>query len=375
MKVARMKLWAVALGCVACGEAPDRAADPVPRGVMPMSIGATPPAVRQYRAGRTPDSVVVDGQLTEVTWQSASWSEPFVDILGDRGAQPQWTTRVALAWDDQALYIAARLEEPHLWATITQHDAVIFQDNDFEVFLDPDGDTHRYYELEINALGTVWDLFLDRPYRDGGRALDEWDIDGLRSAVALSGTLNDPADVDSGWTVELALPWIGLRQPGGPVERRPEDGDNWRVNFSRVEWELTPGSMGYAKTTMPDGSLLPEKNWVWSPQDAINMHMPEMWGMVEFRDAVAGSEEAGLRPMEDEAVRWSLRRVYYAQRQYHDIHGKFAATLEDLGLGDLDITLVTQGDTATSYRATGLGMSTQWNIDHTGRLVPAPGGE
>lgn len=32
------------------------------------------------------------------------------------------------------------------------------QDNDFEVFLDPDGDNHNYYEIEINAHNTVWDL-------------------------------------------------------------------------------------------------------------------------------------------------------------------------------------------------------------------------
>ena len=50
-------------------------------------------------------------------------------------------------------YVAAEMEEPHVWGTLTQHDAVIFQDNDFEVFIDPDGDNHEYYEFEINALG------------------------------------------------------------------------------------------------------------------------------------------------------------------------------------------------------------------------------
>jgi hypothetical protein len=44
------------------------------------------------------------------------------------------------------------LESPHVWATLTNHDTVIFQDPDFEVFIDPDGDTHNYYEFEINPL-------------------------------------------------------------------------------------------------------------------------------------------------------------------------------------------------------------------------------
>ena len=62
-------------------------------------------------------------------------------------------------------------------------DAVIYHDNDFEVFIDPDGDNHLYYELEINALGTEWDLLLVKPYRDGGPAVNAWDIQGLRTAV------------------------------------------------------------------------------------------------------------------------------------------------------------------------------------------------
>jgi hypothetical protein len=47
--------------------------------------------------------------------------------------------------------------------------SIIFHDNDFEVFIDPDGDNWQYYELEVNARGQVWDLLLIRPYRWGGQ--------------------------------------------------------------------------------------------------------------------------------------------------------------------------------------------------------------
>jgi len=43
--------------------------------------------------------------------------------------------------------------------------SIIFHDNDFEVFLDPDGDNWMYYEIEVNAAGQVWDLMLVKPYR------------------------------------------------------------------------------------------------------------------------------------------------------------------------------------------------------------------
>ena len=80
-----------------------------------------------------------------------------------------------MLWDDDYFYIGAYIEEPNVWATLTKRDSIIFQDNDFEIFIDPDGDSHNYYELEMNALNTVWDLFLVKPYRDGGPALHAWD--------------------------------------------------------------------------------------------------------------------------------------------------------------------------------------------------------
>jgi Carbohydrate family 9 binding domain-like len=70
--------------------------------------------------------------------RAAPWSEPFIDI--DGVARPRLATRAKMLWDDSFLYIAAELEEPDIWATLNARDSVIFQDNDFEVFIDPDGE-------------------------------------------------------------------------------------------------------------------------------------------------------------------------------------------------------------------------------------------
>jgi Carbohydrate family 9 binding domain-like len=190
-----------------------------------------PFAPRRTVCYRTPARLHVDGKLDEPAWRATAWSEPFIDIDGIR--RPPLATRVKMLWDDQFLYFGADLEEPHLWATLTRRDSVIFQDNDFEVFIDPDGDTHAYYELELNALNTVWDLLLIRPYRDGGPAIHAWDIEGLETAVDLRGTLNQPRDRDEGWSLEIAMPWRILRE-GTRRPAPPRAGDQWRVNFSRV---------------------------------------------------------------------------------------------------------------------------------------------
>ena len=123
---------------------------------------------REYICYRTQEAPAIDGRLTESCWVAARWTEDFIDIEGPSRPTPRFRTRVRMLWDDTHFYVGAQMEEPHVWGTLTDRDAVIFHDNDFEVFIDADGDTHTYYELEINALGTEWDLLLVKPYRDGG---------------------------------------------------------------------------------------------------------------------------------------------------------------------------------------------------------------
>ena len=167
----------------------------------------------RYTCHRAPSAIRIDGRLDDAAWKRASWTARFVDIQGAKRPRPRFRTRVKMLWDDEYLYVGAELEEPHVWATLTEHDSVIFRDNDFEVFLNPSGDGRNYFEFEINALNTGWDLFLPKPYREGGKADNSWEIPGLRTAVAIQGTLNDASDRDRGWTVEIAFPWIEPADP------------------------------------------------------------------------------------------------------------------------------------------------------------------
>lgn len=284
---------------------------------------------RSYVCQRAQCPPVIDGRLTKPFWSLAHWGEDFVDIEGDAKPRPPKRTRVKMLWDDEHLYIGAELEEDQIWAGVTERDAVIFQDNDFEVFIDPDGDTHNYYELEINALNTVWDLLLPKPYRDGGPAINGWDITGLKTAVHIDGSLNDPDADNRGWSVEIAMPWSSLKECArdGLV---PKAGDAWRINFSRVEWRVEVREGRYVKVTDPaTGRPLPEDNWVWSPMGLVNMHYPELWGYLHFADGTAG-DPTEFRIPPDDQIKWELRRLYYRQRNYYEQHAQFCPDFEKL---------------------------------------------
>ena len=184
---------------------------------------------REYTALKVTDSPFpLDGDLSKPVWADVPWTEDFVDI--STTTTPRLRTRAKIRWDDRFLYVAAELQDPDLWATITEHNSVIFDDNDFEIFVDPNATNTHYKEYEMNALNTTWDLMLSRPYGDGGGEISCrgkppgtpcFDMQPpLAAGTRLDGTLNDPSTRAVGWSVEVALPVDGLLANNSGAEQR-----------------------------------------------------------------------------------------------------------------------------------------------------------
>ena len=280
---------------------------------------------RTYVCYKADSPVVIDGKLDDIAWKRSDWTESFVDIEGDLKPKPFYDTKAKMLWDDNYFYFGVEMEEPHIWATLKERDAVIYYDNDFEIFLDPDGDTHNYYELEVNAYETEWDLILLAPYHDHDKvALDSWDIPGLLTKVNIDGTLNDPSDMDKGWSVEIAIPWKAFYNNYRSNES-PKDGEQWKVNFSRVQWDVDIIEGKYVKTDNP------EFNWVWSPQGHIYMHFPHFWGLVQFTEKAPG-RQVEFVDLGIDRIKWALRQVYIRQRNYYFKNERYTASIKELNL-------------------------------------------
>ncbi len=284
-----------------------------------------------YVCYQSKEKLTIDGKLDEASWLNSKWTEDFVDIEGSLKPIPPFITKAKMLWDKDYFYFGAYLEESDLWASITQRDAVIFHDNDFEVFIDPDGDSHDYYELELNALNTVWDLLVIKPYRDRCQvAFNSWDIKGLQTAVHLQGTLNDPSDTDEYWSVEIAIPWESLAE-AAHKKTPPVDKDIWKINFSRVHWQLEKQEDGYTKKLNPETKRpLSEMNIVWSPQGLIAMHYPEMWGNVMFSHNYVGDKLMKFIPDPLTQEKKYMREIYYAQKEYFMQFGFYSDSLNIL---------------------------------------------
>lgn len=258
-------------------------------------------SIPRYIAKRVGKAPVIDGKLDEEAWKNAERSSRFVDLI--HGTATYLDTRAAVLWDDDYLYVAYWLEEPNVTATLTERDAPIYQDNDAELFI---AGADGYYEFEINSFGTIYevlffwrDVFEKKGYsqlpefdttRVGARPFDgvgyknhprgkrigfwNWDYPGLLSAVHIDGTINNPADTDNGWTVELALPWDGLEilAKGDGRALPPKDNDVWRMDFSRFNT--------HKKDTTDSGG------WAWSSHGVWDSHVPECFTYITFSEEV-----------------------------------------------------------------------------------------
>ncbi len=107
----------------------------------------------------------------------------------------------------------------------------------------------------------------------GGKPHNEWDFPRQKPPCRFTAALNNPADTDKGWTVEIAFPWKALllaEHTRVSPARRPK-ASNGAYQLSRVRNGRSTHTNG-AYQKIPMRHL--KNNWVWSPQGVVNMHRP-----------------------------------------------------------------------------------------------------
>ena len=291
-----------------------------------------------YVCYRTDGKIKIDGKLNEKSWQKAEEITAFVDISGEGFPKPRYATMAKMLWDDDYLYVGAELSDPHVWADIKTHDEIVYYNNDFEIFIDPDGDAHNYFEIEVNAIGTIFDLAIEKPYRSLTPTFVH--CPGLKVKTKVHGTLNNPKDQDEGWTVEFAIPRKAIAQS---FDNYLQAGNYIRLGFSRVEWQFDLDGTKYSRKKESNGKYLPEDNWTWGPTGMVAMHMPERWGFVYLSGNKVGSKKEKFQyPAEFEAERL-LWAMFYAQEEQFSKQGRYFSRIEDFGLTSKEMAMLPAG--------------------------------
>lgn len=236
-----------------------------------------------YVVQRTTEPIAVDGRLDDPAWQLAPRTESWRWL--DTNEPARHRTYGQMAWDDQYLYFAFYSEDPDIWSTMQVRDEPVFVEEDFEIFLDPDGDEFHYYEWQINPLGTLYDVVWQRPANTPGpanRGDRDFDLHPMPTGFHVDGTVWERHDTDSGWTAEVGLSWEGLGCIPGRFRTPPAPGDTWRIGFSRVEVPQAPRW---------------QSDWTWPIHGEYNMHIGQRDAYVQFSAVPLSARRADFTPV------------------------------------------------------------------------------
>ena len=176
--------------------------------------------------------------------------DPQEFCLAVDGGPPQQSTAVRSVWDADEWRVLFDLSDAHVWATLTERGAMLYEEEVVEVFVDPVGDLEAYFEIEVNPLNAVLEV-VARRNRSGYTKDFAWRCAGLRTAARRTA---------AGWCAELAIPFRSL------VAKPPRTGAKWRANFCRIDRPL-----GVERELS-----------AWSPPGRGSFHTPERFGGVEF---------------------------------------------------------------------------------------------
>ena len=118
-----------------------------------------------------------------------------------------------MRWDEENLYIGFSTNDDDIWAEMTERDASLWEDGDeFGILLDPLGDGTSYIEIDVNALGTVFDAFFPQA-QDRDPLARAATLEDMVVAIQVEGSAARD-DIDIGWSAEIRLPWHSMPPRG-----------------------------------------------------------------------------------------------------------------------------------------------------------------
>lgn len=164
----------------------------------------------------TKERITIDGEFNEAAWQTAEDATNFIMIFPDNGKviEDSKKTEVKIVYDDNAVYIAARLydDEPNkILKELTLRDDFATADH-FGVFFNGYNDGQQEFRFFVSAAGVQQ----DGVYTEANGEDFSWDA-----------IWDSQTEITSyGWAVEMKIPYAALRFS-------TEKKQTWGLNFYR----------------------------------------------------------------------------------------------------------------------------------------------
>ncbi len=190
--------------------------------------GFAPNIMPSLQVTRLQGTIAIDGDLSDTGWQNAAVAGNFAEFQPGDANQPAVQSKALITYDDNHLYVALiAYDDPQQIRVSMRERDNIFRDDFIGLMLDTYGDQGWGYEIFVNPLGLQGDLRM----LASGEEDESFDI-----VFESKGKVTD-----SGYQVELSIPFSSLRFPNKPEQ-------TWRANFWRdrqreVHYKYTWGAL------------------------------------------------------------------------------------------------------------------------------------
>ncbi|UCD17028.1 MAG: carbohydrate binding family 9 domain-containing protein [Candidatus Zixiibacteriota bacterium] len=214
--------------------------------IMPLIAGGddtfNPVYYPILHVARTTSSIEIDGDLKDPGWKGAARADNFAEHNPGDQTKPAVETVAFMTYDDNNIYVSmVCYDNPaEIRASLCERDRV-FSDDNICLLIDTYGDAAWAYEFNVNPYGIQGDLLWSRNYGEDSRYDLIWESAGKIT--------------DSGYQVEIAIPFSSLRFPS-------KDKQIWKVDF----WRNHPRETRY--------------QYSWAAYDRDEPCWPCKWGTV-----------------------------------------------------------------------------------------------
>ncbi len=180
--------------------------------ILPMVMSAQ--TKKSLQANLVEEHISIDGKLSEGSWQSSDIAAGFIQFEPYNGKPASQNTEVAVLYNDQGIYIGARLFDSSPDSILTQYGS---RDDDnlnadyFSITLSPYQDGLNKWVFTVYSNGVQYDAKGNNNYND-----ENWNAAWQSSTI-----IND-----KGWIAEIFIPYSMIRFPKKEVQ-------DWDINFWR----------------------------------------------------------------------------------------------------------------------------------------------
>jgi len=221
-----------------------------------------------FKVCKTDQPIKVDGKMKEEAW-SKTEKRGFDYFYNLEKEDDRQLTTFRMLWDEENLYLFYEMEDKYLTVRETKRDGQPYFDDCAELFLitAPDSlDTHFGYELNINKASNDFIFFND--FYEGKNIGFKGFNPEFMVEVTYQGTINDNSDIDSGWTMEMAIPISNFGKLGKVVP--VSIGNRWAFLAVRQDRNDNMGNRRSTSTIFPIYDI------------SKNVHQTNRFGLLEF---------------------------------------------------------------------------------------------